>query len=72
MEVDEVNVANVQGCVSNVEAEPQLEFWCALAQRMLFNNLVDDGKSVAQVEQPNTCSAVDKVPEEHIKNAIFH
>ncbi len=33
---------------------------------MLFNNLDDDGKSVAQVERQKTQSTVDKVTQEHI------
>ncbi len=43
-----------------LQAELQLEFCCALAPRMLFNNLDDDGNSVAQVEQSNTCNTVKK------------
>ncbi len=32
---------------------------------MLFNNLNDDGNSVAQIEWPKTCSSVDKVANNH-------
>ncbi len=59
------NVAIVRGCARNVKAEWQLEFWCALAQRMSFNHLDDDGKSMAQVEQPKTCSKVYKIENDH-------
>mmetsp|Transcript_1651 Transcript_1651/g.3669 ORF Transcript_1651/g.3669 Transcript_1651/m.3669 type:complete len:106 (-) Transcript_1651:44-361(-) len=33
---------------------------------MLLNNLDDDGKSVAQVERPNTRNAVERLAKEHI------
>ncbi len=46
----EANAAHVRGRICNLKADLQLEFRCALAQRMLFNTLDDDGKSVAQVE----------------------
>ncbi len=34
------------------KVEPHLTFCCALAEKMLINNLDDDGKRVVQVGQP--------------------
>ncbi len=58
-------MANARGQARRSKPVPQLEFWHALAQRMLFNNLDDDGRTVAQVERPKTQQAVEKLSNEH-------
>ncbi len=66
LEVAKANAANAKAQARKEKAEPQLEFQRALAERMLLNNLDDDEKSVAQVERPNTCNAVERLAKEHI------
>ncbi len=60
------NAANARARARKEKAEPQLEFQRVLAERMLLNNLDDDGKSVEQVERPNTHNAVKRLAKEHI------
>ncbi len=59
------DAANARAHACKVKAELQLDFCCVLAERMLFNNLNDDGKVLSQVEQQKTFSTVDKEANGH-------
>ncbi|KAL7465759.1 LOW QUALITY PROTEIN: hypothetical protein ACHAXS_006076 [Conticribra weissflogii] len=54
LEVEEANAANARGCARKQKAEPQLEFCRALAEKMLTNNLDNDGRTVVEVGRPVT------------------
>ncbi len=54
-----------KGTCKEKESRTMIGIWCALANRMLLNNLDDDGKSVAQVEQPNICNTGERLAKEH-------
>lgn len=49
LEVAEAHVAHARGQARKQESVPQLYFHCALTEKMLTNNLGDNGGTVVQV-----------------------
>ncbi len=65
MEVAQANGANTRSQARKQKIEPQLDFCCALAEKMLSNNVDHDGWTVVQVGKPVTQGSLDIVKMEH-------
>ncbi len=60
-EVPEANAANLMALAWKEQAEPQLVFHPALAQKMLTNNLDNDGMTVTQIGRTSTHRSLERV-----------
>ncbi len=65
MEVDKTNAANSRVWARKEKAEPQLVFHQALAQKMLTNNLDNNGITVTLIGRPRTQGSLERVEMDH-------
>ncbi|KAL7462772.1 hypothetical protein ACHAXS_004154 [Conticribra weissflogii] len=65
LEVAKANAANSRARARKENAEPQLVFRRALAQKMLTNNLDKNGTTVPQIGRPITRGSLERVKMDH-------